>query len=395
MKNMAKEVLGYKVSGFKFQQQFLDDFRLVAQKTEDRITASSLTVFLTMMAEIDEQKRADGVLTDYNLSKWARRLSIKPQSLWNGYQILLKNRFIEEIIFNGRPAIIVRDYADYDNPAKNKLNYLTVPHMIFDTSVLRDLVRISCPNGIIFMLEVLNQTRTRLGRDLKGKHTDISFNYNMDSLKKKLGRRAAGVRRVLDILSPVFHIKATNTKIYTVNPRSNKKVHTQVWIKGYQIGLKEEFYVVKKDDNKKTHQLMALANKSMIHYFKLLHIPFSQADKNDFVTVFRFEVIEKLKILSHYSQHKMDYIDESKKLLIKLFERLEESAKKDEPIKIRSIGGFFRSRLIDLFDYHVFYSGEVDYSIIHDAKVAYYQEKGVIPLWLEDPRKRDNQENAA
>jgi len=384
---VTKEYLGYKVSGFKFHQQFLDDIRLVQQKTEDRLTASSLTVFLTMLAEIDSTKRQDGILTDYNLSKWARKLSIHPQTLWNGYNSLLKNRFIEEIIHNGRHAILVRDYADYDNPAKSNINYLTVPNMIFDTSVLKELVRISCPAGIILMLELLNQTRSRLGNDLKGKHTDINFSYNMETLKRKLNRRAEGVRRVLDILSEVFSIKASDTKIFEVNPRVNKKVHKQVWIKTYKIGLKQEFYTTKNEENKEVHQLMALANKSAIYYFKRLGIPFSKEDKQDFVTVYRFEIVEKLKQLAEQSKN-FNYIQESKQLLTNLFEYLESNWERNGYTQIHSIGGFFRTQFANMLSYYLHLSGEVDYTIIHDAKVALYQQHGVVPYWLENPRSR-------
>jgi len=379
----------YIVSGFKFHQQFLDDIRLVQQKTEGRLTASALTVFLTMLSEIDSTKRQDGILTNYNLSKWARKLSIQPQTLWNGYQNLVENRFIEEIIHNGKHAILIRDYADYDNPAKNKLNYMTVPNMIFDTSVLKELVRISCPSAIILMLEILNQTRTRLGNDLKGKNTEIYFTMNMETLKRKLNRRAEGVRRVLDILSIVFSIKANETKIYTINPRVNKKAHKQVWIHSYQIGLKQEFYTTKNEKNKEVHQLMALANKTAMYYFTQLGIPFSNEDKQDFVTVFRFEIVEKLRVLSEYSKNEFNYISESKNLLHNLFEDLEASWHKDGDIDIRSIGGFFRTRFSNMLSYYLHYSGEVDYSLIHEVKVAFYTKQGVVPTWLESPRMKN------
>lgn len=374
----------YKVSGFRVNQQFLDDIRFVLHKTEDRLTVTSLTVFLTMLSELDDKNLSDGIIHDYSLSKWAEKLSINYQSLWNGYQLLLKNFFIEEVIIDGRSSILVRNYEDYNNPAKNKINYFKVPKLIFNTSILSKLVKTSCLAGLLFVLETLNRTRTKLGKDLKGGSTESEFIYTMGFLKERLNKRAVGVRHVLDILSEIFKIKANKTQIFSVNPKTRKKSHEQVWIHSYNISLKPEFYEEKQTENREVHQLMSLANKQMMHFFKKMNLTYSNQDKQDFVTVFRFEIIEKLRLISKYSGKKYDAVKESKKLLSALFENMEEKKGK---IQIRTIGGFFRKSFSALLIAHL-NNGFIDSNILIDATYNYYRENGSVPDWL---HQLDNQ----
>ncbi|MDA6151454.1 hypothetical protein OSK18_28640, partial [Escherichia coli] len=61
---------------------------------------------------------------------------------------------------------MLKDIEKCNNPGveEGKLNYLLIPHSLFETNILAELVRTANPEAIELMLSLFNQFRTAMSK---------------------------------------------------------------------------------------------------------------------------------------------------------------------------------------------------------------------------------------
>lgn len=344
--NISKTNSKVGIEGFVFPHQLLQDIRLYNEGSTP-LTASALTVYLTMLSECDEL----GYLYQYNLSKWAKSLNITYSTMDEGRRKLLTAGFIKEVILNGYPVYKIIDYDRYREPEKYPdvdLNYFHVPHKLFKTTILKKLVHTSCYKGIMFLLQLLNQFRTKFGfanyKELVKYTENIEQDYTMKRLKNLISPSAKKVREVLDLIKPLFIQSKKEEEV-----RGEGKKRIQVRLKKVFFSVSETI-VKEKSNNLETEQLLAKYRKELAYRLIGLKFHYSKQDLFDTLNAFKQEVVDVVQYVSDLSIRNQFIHDLFFDTLDSFELRVVDMKENNREFKFtKSIGAYFRSSFKDVF----------------------------------------------
>jgi hypothetical protein len=360
-----------KVDGFRMHQGILKEFHFMRDQSFQRPPASAYTVYLTMLNQLDKEKNPRGVLKEYNLSYWSKKLDIPYGSLYSGKKYLESHKFVSEEIHNGLPVLVLKDIEKYNNPGmeEGKLNYLLIPHALFETKILAELVRTSNPEGIELILSLFNQFRTAMSSKESIDLEKLRQARNMSTLKKLLNKNAKKTREILRLLEPMFKIEFDGLEF-----RGN-----QIWIRKVWFTLREECVREQNEEEFKVDHLTAALSHELIYFLDGLKLKYKPRDQFDIMFSFKQEVYDKVKIIKDQgsfqisrfiTQYFLHCVDEIGTYVMK-------QQAKNKPFKIHSLGGLFR--LVFRNNLGSFLKNKVPYELIHDAKIEYFQQNGNVP----------------
>ncbi|PKG25256.1 hypothetical protein [Niallia nealsonii] len=368
MNQITKSATKIKINGFKMHQAILDEFRMVRDESFERPPASAYVVYLTMLKQLDLEKNQRGMLKDYNLSYWAKKLSIPYSSLYSGRLYLEKYHFIKEEIHNDYPVLLLKDVEKYNNPgSEGQINYLLIPHALFETNILAELVRTSNPGGIELMLSLFNQFRTALSKKETIELDKLRQTRNMSTLKKQLKKNAKKVRELLSLLEPLFSVEYEG-----VSFRGN-----QMWISKVWITLKNECVKEESPEDFNVAHLTAMLSHELTYFLDGLRLKYKPRDQFDVMISFQQEIYKKVMLIPEQNGFKRDKA--IKNAFIHCLDSIGEYIHKQKQIKttfhIHSIGAFFRRFFKKQF---VSFIKSLDYTLIHEYKVAEYAKNRTI-----------------
>lgn len=246
-----------RIDGFRMHHAILEEFRFLRDESFERPPASAYVVYMTMLKQLQIEQNQRGMLKEYNLAAWAKKLGISYSTLWGGKKFLEDHHFVKEEIHEGLPVLVLKDVEKYNTPEHNGrvLNYLIIPHALFETNILAELVRTSNPEGIELLLSLLNQFRTGMSFSNTGEVEKIKQERTIKTLKKQLNKNAKGVRKTLSVLEALFFIEFTGVEIRG----------KQIWIKKASFSLKPEC-VEENTDEFNVNSLMAKLSKELSYF---------------------------------------------------------------------------------------------------------------------------------
>lgn len=362
-----------KIDGFKMHQAILKEFYFLRDQSFERPPASAYVVYMSMLNQLQVEQNQRGILKEFNLAYWAKKLGISYSTLWGGKKFLEEHHFVKEEIHDGLPVMVLKDVETYNTPEQNggSLNYLIIPHALFETNILAEFVRTSNPEGIEVLLSLLNQFRTGLSFSKTGEIEKITQERTMKTLKLQLNKNAKGVRKTLSVLEALFSIEFTGIAIRG----------KQLWIKKASFSLKPEC-VAENTDEFNVKRLMAKLSKELTYFFDGHHIKFKPRDQIDVMISFKQEVMNKLNYLMDEGQDKGFTVRDRfmKTFFLETIDRIgmhiHTEKQRKGSFQFYSIGAFFRMAFRKYFPGAL---KKLPYELIHEAKVREYTTTGQVP----------------
>jgi hypothetical protein len=270
------------------------------------------------------------------------------------------------------PVLVLKDVEKYNTPEHNGgvLNYLIIPHALFDTNILAEFVRTSNPEGIELLLSLLNQFRTGMSFSKSGEIEKIKQERTMKTLKLQLNKNAKGVRKILTVLEALFFIEFTGIEI-------RKK---QLWIKKASFSLKPEC-VEESTDEFNVNPLMAKLSKELTYFLDGYQIKYKPRDQIDVMISFKQEVMKKLNYLVDEDDVNFNTRDRfMKSFFLETMDQIGSHIHTEKQRKgsfhFYSIGAFFRMA------FRKYLPGalkKIPYELIHNAKIKEYTLTGQVP----------------
>jgi len=361
-----------RIAGFRMHHAILEEFRFIRNESYDRPPASAYVVYLTMLKQMHSEQNQRGVLKEYNLSYWAKKLGISYSTLWGGRQYLEKYNFVKEEIHEGLPVLVLKDVEKHNTPERNGgvLNYLLIPHALFETNILAEFVRTSNPEGIELLLALLNQFRTGMSFSKSGKVDKVKQERTMKTLKQQLNKNAKGVRKVLSILEALFAIEYEGIEFRG----------KQLWVKKIVFTLKPEC-VEENSDEFNVNPLMAKLSKELSYFFEGHQIKFKPRDQIDVMLSFKQEVMNKLNYLldddnKNYNVRNKFIKNFFLETVDKIGVHIHTSIQERGSFHFYSIGAFFRMAFRKYLPEAL---QRLPYELIHNAKIREYSKNRQIP----------------
>lgn len=359
-----------KINGFRMHQSILKEFYLIRDESFERPPASAYVVYLTMLKQLDHEKNQRGVLKEYNLSYWAKTLQIPYSTLYSGKLYLEKYHFVKEEIQAGLPVLILKDIEQLNKPSmlEGELNYLLIPHALFETNILAELVRTSNPEGIELIFSLLNQFRTAMS-----KKDDIELNHlrqarNMSTLKKQLNKNAKKVREILSLLESLFEIEFEG-----IEYRGQ-----QIWIRKVWITLKEDCVKEHSAEQFKVDQLTAKLSHELTYFLDGHQLKYKPRDIFDIMLSFKQEVYDKLKLIKDREDFSVE--KSVQRYFIQCMDSIghyiSNQKKEKSTFRIHSLGALFRQAYRNNL---VPYLRKLPYEYIFEAKMDQYIKSGTFP----------------
>ncbi|MFJ7977928.1 hypothetical protein ACIQZI_19960 [Peribacillus sp. NPDC096379] len=361
-----------RIEGFRMHQAILEEFRFIRDQSSERPPASAYVVYMTMLKQMHIEQNQRGMLKEYNLSTWSKKLGISYSTLWGGKRFLENHHFVKEEIREGLPVLVLKDVEKYNTPEHNGgvLNYLIIPHALFETNILAEFVRTSNPEGIELLLSLLNQFRTGMSFSKTSEIDKIKQERTMKTLKLQLNKNAKGVRKTLSVLEALFSIEFTGIEL-------RKK---QIWIKKVSFTLKEEC-VEESTDEFNVSPLMAKLSKELTYFFEGHQINYKPRDQIDVMISFKQEVINKLNYLKdddeiHYTIRDQFIKDFFLETMDQIGAHIHTEKNRKGSFHFYSIGAFFR---MAFRKYLLGALNKIPYGLISTAKIREHTITGRIP----------------
>ncbi|MGY3718400.1 hypothetical protein ACWE42_23055 [Sutcliffiella cohnii] len=377
MKKRKKKVQDIKIYGFPFPQELLEDLRAYKAKHNISIPASAYAALICVLKQIHREKTAGGELQEFNLSKYSKELGINYSSLYTGFQFLNIHGFVyESINAAGKPVYVLHNYDIYHGQKTDSYNYFIIPHSLFKTNIMAELIRTSNAKTFELFFSLLTQFRHGVARISKlGQAEEITYTRNMSTLKLLLGKRSKGVREALALLEPLFNISYSG-----IAYRGN-----QLWVNKVVFSLKPNT-VIENNDAFEVHPLIQEFSKHTESTLNDLHISYKPRDLFDIMLSFKHEVIELLKYVSKDEQmntsfsERDSYIQSYFYMCLSWFQQHIRKLRSDRKTFhfSQSIGAYFRT----VFRNHIleFINSNIPYDRLHEAHYKEYQETGKIPV---------------
>jgi hypothetical protein len=359
-----------KINGFRMHQAILKEFHFIRDESFERPPASAYVVYLTMLKQLDKENNQRGVLKEYNLSYWAKTLQIPYASLYSGKKYLEKYHFVCEEIQNDLPVLVLKDIEQLNNPGVEggELNYLLIPHALFETNILAEAVRTKNPVAIELILSLFNQFRTAMS---KKDSIDISLlrqARNMATLKKQLNKNAKKVREILSLLESLFEIQYEG-----IQYRGK-----QIWVRKVWITLKETCVREESTEEFKVNHLTAMLSHELTYFLDGQQLKYKPRDQFDVMISFKQEVYDKLKIIKEGKGFNLERA--IKQYFLECMDNLGnyilQQRAENKSFRIHSWGAIFRKA----FRNHLStFLKKIPYELIFEARVEHYRQTGVYP----------------
>ncbi|MDE3841036.1 hypothetical protein C0966_17370 (plasmid) [Bacillus methanolicus] len=359
-----------KIDGFRMHHAILKEFHTIRDQSFERPPASAYVVYLTMLKQLDREKNQRGILKEYNLAYWAKKLKIPYSSLYSGKLYLEKYHFVREEIHNGLPVLVLKDIEKLNNPGleEGKLNYLLIPHALFETNILAELVRTSNPEGIELILSLFNQFRTAMSKKEVIELHKLRQSRNMSTLKKQLNKNAKKVREILSLLEPLFTIEYDGLEY---------RGH-QIWVRKVWITLKENCVKEQNSEEFKVDHLTAILSHELTYFLDGNKLKYKPRDQFDIMISFKQEVYDKVKFIKDNENFNLERA--VKRYFLQCMDDIGayiyQKRKQNKTFRIYSLGALFRKAFRNNF---VTFLKKIPYELIHDAKVEQYVKTGTIP----------------
>jgi hypothetical protein len=379
-KSKRKKPQEIKIYGFPFPQQLLDDLRHFQNEQNLTIPASAYAALICILKQIHREKTALGELQDFKLSSYSKELNINYSSLYIGLKFLEQHGFIYEgQNTSGKSVLILHKYDRYHGLNEKSLNYFIIPHSLFDTNIMAELVRTSNAKVFELLFSLLTQFRHGVAKiDKLGSTEEVVYPRNMNTLKRELGKRSKGVREALALLEPLFNVKYVG-----LSYRKN-----QIWIKKVEFSLKPNT-VIENNDAFEVHPLISEFSKETEHLLQLLDISYKPRDLFDIMISFKHEVIHVLRYVSKDEDGYSNF-SERDSIIQSYFYRCLTWFKEHitklrmENVKFhfsQSIGAYFRI----IFRKHIinFIKTNLSTEKIFEANMKEYMETGKLPLYYQ------------
>lgn len=361
-----------KIDGFRMHHAILEEFRFLRDESFERPPASAYVVYMTMLKQMEVEKNQRGMLKEYNLSSWAKKLGISYSTLWGGKRFLEKHHFVKEEIHEGLPILVLKDVEKYNTPENNGgvLNYLIIPHALFDTNILAEFVRTSNPEGIELIFSLLNQFRTGMSFSKSGEVEKVKQERTMKTLKLQLNKNAKGVRKTLSVLEALFSIEFSGVEIRG----------KQLWIKKVSFSLKQEC-VEEHTDAFNVNSLMAKLSKELTYFLDGYHIKYKPRDQIDVMISFKQEVVNKLNYFLDEDKASYTVRDRFiKKFFLHTIDQIGDLIHSEKQragsFHFYSIGAFFRMAFRKSLPGAL---KRLPRDLIYEAKVREYTKTGQVP----------------
>ncbi|GAA3322584.1 hypothetical protein GCM10020331_043040 [Ectobacillus funiculus] len=187
-----------KMDGFRFPHQLLEELRQFQDQQHIQVPASSYAVLLTVLQQIHVERNSQGKSAGIQFSALGKNTSYgifyyacRPRILNPSWLFLY-----EEILPSGMPAFVLRNYKEYTTPELtqgHELNYFIVPHTLFQTNIIAELVRTANPEAFELLFSLLNQFRHGVAKLRNtGELSFIEQTRNMSTLKEKARQTGKG-----------------------------------------------------------------------------------------------------------------------------------------------------------------------------------------------------------
>jgi hypothetical protein len=365
-----------KIYGFPFPQQLLEDLRSYQSKHNVSFPASAYATLICVLRQIHNEKSTLGELQEFKIAEYSKELDIPYSTLYTGLKFLEKHGFVYET-FNstGESVIKLHNYSTYHGHKANKLNYFTIPHSLFTTNIMAQLVRTA--NARVFELFFSLMTQFRHGV-LKvsevGKIQEVVYERTMSKLKKDLGKRSKAVRDAISLLEPLFDI-------HYVGLTFRKE---QQWITKVEFSLKPSA-VIENTDAFVVHPLMNELRGETEVLFDELSISYKPRDLFDVMVSFKYEVIEVLKYVSKDDGEYRSFSERDANIQTFYYSCLQMFYNHINQLKFqqkkfyftKSIGAYFRK----IFRNHIqsFIEKNISSDVIIEANWKEYMDTGKIP----------------
>ncbi|MBM6619134.1 hypothetical protein [Bacillus suaedaesalsae] len=282
-----KEKQKVKMYGFKFPQRLFDDLRQFEQKENIQIPSSAYATLICVLKQIHREKTTMGEIQEFSLSQYATELNVGYSTLYVGLKFWLDHGFLYEGKNDaGKTLFVLQNAHRYFS--EDELNYFIVPHSLFETNIIAELVRTSNGKTFELMLSLFTQFRHGMAT-IQGTQEveELKQVRNMSTLKQKLGKRSKGVREAISLLEPLFHVHFIGL---------SHRGH-QVWIHQVEFSLKPDC-VVENSDAFEVNPLISEFSRETEHVLKSLNMRFKPRDLFDIMISLKQEVINVLKYVA-------------------------------------------------------------------------------------------------
>ncbi|MGE6617587.1 hypothetical protein [Bacillus mycoides] len=313
---------------------------------ECALPASALATYILLHYKVDDL----GILPrDFKLKELKTMSGIPYSTIHTGFQVLQTEGWVEEIFISGIPHYKICNYARLNRTAKEtqdndgKLSYFRIPHLLLETSILKELVSHRDSKGIIEFLGLCTHF-THQFKNSKNSFEDYSCVRNMDGLKERLGRNAKKVRNYLKIISPIFKFDAAAKKVR--NPRKGRIARIrekiqQIVITQFTVNINSACVI--ENDGAEIRQTEAKMRKEATARLESIGIALTNKDRKDIVVSYKGEVsriatyIKNQQLRDDFMTYTMSYAMDQCESFLALGE------------KIKSIGGMIRAKLRESF----------------------------------------------
>lgn len=282
-----------KINGFKFFQQHLDLLNQAINEPQKfgsskPLSSSAVAMYIGIMSECSHTGLLD---LGTSIAKISRKLGIAPQTGHDGLKELIAFGLILVHKFDGKTQYEVGGYDEFNRSReesrnRNDLSYFYVPFHIFNCGVIPKLVKSSSNRGLHLLLKLSNSFHRDLNRWGKD-GTTLSMKHFKQVLNEGCAKR---VRKVLDVLSPLFTFKPVD--IQERNPRNAvdriKKAVKQLWIKKYEVHITPACLIERKEMEPDITQ--ALKETEM--QLKYMGFPLKSNDRRGIHIIYRSYVRE-------------------------------------------------------------------------------------------------------
>ncbi|WP_430508380.1 hypothetical protein [Rossellomorea marisflavi] len=323
-----------KINGFKFFQQHLNILDQAINEPQEfkstkPLSSSAVAMYIGIMSECSHTGLLD---LGTSIAMISRKLGIAPQTGHDGLKELIAFGLILAHKHNRKTQYEVGGYDHYNRSREesrdsNDLSYFYVPFHIFNSGVIPKLVKSNSNRGLHLLLKLSNSFHRDLNRWGKDGTT-----LTMKHFKKVLNEGCAKrVRKVLDVLSPLFTFKPVD--IQERKPRNTvdriRKAVNQLWIKKYEIHISPACLIERKE--METDITQALKETEM--QLKYMGFALKSNDRRGIHVIYRSYVREIAQYIKD-SKLRRQLVRES---VFTAMERLDATRAQEE---IKNVGAF-------------------------------------------------------
>lgn len=361
----------FKIDGFKFPQYALNGLRKEIYNYESLgrdkpLYPSAVGMYIGLVSECSNTGLVDA---DVSISSIAKKLSLSHSTAYNGYNQLRERMLINERKVGDKFQIEIYGYAEAnrsreESASKNSdLNYFIVPNEVFNTPIIAQLVNATSAKGLILFLEECNH----FSRDFKNKRKEINSKpdeLTMATLKEKLGLPcAARVRKVLDVLTPIFTFTPDEEKVR--EPRNLmtriRKAVKQIHVRKYIIRINPACVIEKTEVD--TESLKALKNAE--YRLKDLRVSLSRGHRIGIHKTYR-AMVKEVAIFLKDSREKKELMRYSMQTALDNLEKYLQ----DRPGELKNVGAYINKQL-QQFIFKFLDNMESRLDLINDVRTAY------------------------